>query len=100
MPSETFLFADEPEPEVKQPHKEPAQLLLDFLQRWPKTTISSKEIYQYAPRAIRFDRENAIRSAEVLARHGWLNAIKPRQRNYRIWQIVRKEPVVHPTVAG
>ena len=99
MPSETFLFADEPKSEIKQPHKEPAQLLLTFLQRWPKPTITSKELYQFGPPSVRA-KKNAIGAAEILVRHGWLNAIKPRQRNYRIWQIVRKGPVVHPTIAG
>jgi hypothetical protein len=85
---------------IKQPSKEPAQQMLDWLQRWPKPTVSSKEIYQYAPRSIRFDRENAIKTAEILAKHGWLTAIPTRQSNWRQWQIIRKGPIVHPTVAG
>jgi hypothetical protein len=97
MPNETFLFADEPEPEVKQSHSD-AQKMLDWLMRWPKPTVSSCQIYQFAPRPIRLDRENAIRVAETLVRYGWLTALKTRQRNYRIWEITRK-PVIHPRVA-
>jgi len=85
---------------TKPPHKDPAQQMLDWLQRWPKPTVSSKEIYQYAPRSIRFDRENAIKTAEILAKHGWLAPLQSRQRNWRQWQVVRKGPIVHPTVAG
>jgi len=84
---------------VKQPHSD-AQKMLDWLQRWPKPTVSAKEIYQYAPSSIRFDRENAIKTAEILAKHGWLARLQTRQRNYRIWQIVRKGAIVHPRVAG
>ena len=99
MSSETYSFADadEPKPATKQPHSD-AQKLLDWLQRWHKPTISTRDIRNYAPQAIR-NRESAISSIEVLVRHGWLIALKPRQRNYRIWQIVRK-PIVHPTVAA
>src|SRR5262245_51388026 len=99
MPRETFLLAGDPEPETKQPPKDPAQVLLTWLQRWPSNLITSKQIYQFAPRSIR-NRETAIRSAQTLVECGWLTVLKPRQRNYRIWQIHRKGPVVHPTVAG
>ena len=85
---------------VKPPHKDLAQQMLDWLQRWPKPTVSSKEIYQYAPRSIRFDRENAIKTAEILVKHGWLAPLQTRRRDWRQWQVVRKGPIVHPTVAG
>jgi len=99
MPSkEKFSFADERAPKIKQPHSN-AQQLLDWLQRWGKSTVTAKEIYQYGPHPIR-DRESAISSVEVLVKHGWLVPTQTRQRNYRIWQIVRKGPIVHPTVAG
>jgi len=99
MPTdETFTFADEPLPAKPTP-QDPAQVLLTWLQRWPSNLITSKQIYQFAPRSIR-NRETAIRSAQTLVDCGWLTIQKPRQRNYRIWQIHRKGPVVHPTVAG
>ena len=94
------LSRGRPQPTEKAQKPDPAQLLLDWLLRWPKPIVRSKDIYQFGPHSLRFDRENAIRSAEVLAKHGWLTALKPRQRNYRIWQIVRKGAVVHPKVAG
>ena len=95
---EKFSFADDPPP-AKTQEPSPAQRMLDWLQRWPKSTVSSCEIYQYAPRSIRFDRENAIKTAEVLARHGWLTPTKTPRRDWRVWQITRR-PIVHPTVAG
>jgi hypothetical protein len=99
MPSETFLLADDPPKEQPRKEPDPAQKLLDWLQRWPKPTITSKDIYQYAPRSIRFDRENAIKTAEILVKHGWLTPLQTHRRDWRQWQIVQKGPIVHPTVA-
>jgi len=87
-----------PEAVIEQPPSD-AQKMLDWLLRWPKPTVSSKEIYQYAPRSVRRDKENAIKNAEVLARHGWLTALKTSRRHYRVWEITRK-PIVRPTVEG
>jgi hypothetical protein len=96
---ETFAFADNTGP-TKQPQEpSPAQKMLDWLQRWTKTTVNSKEIYQYAPRAVRFNKEHAIKTAEVLEKHGWLVRNKPYRRGGREWQIIRR-PIVHPLVEG
>jgi len=88
MPSEKFTFADDDtapaETAIKQPSQEPAQLLLNWLQKWNKPTITWKEIRNFAPRAVR-DRETAIHSARVLTAHGWLTEVKPHQ-----WQIIRQ----------
>src|SRR5262249_6173504 len=100
MPNEeTFLLADKPPP--AQPQKPlPEQLMLDWLlQRWPHQTVSSKQIYQYPPHSIHFDRENAIKTAEILERYGWLVPLPRRQRNWRVWKIMRR-PVLYPKVAG
>ena len=97
---EKFSFADEPMP-IKQPQKPPPeQLMLDWLlQRWPHQTVSSKQIYQYAPHSIRSDRENAIKLAGILEQYGWLVPLPRRQRNWRVWEIMRR-PVLYPKVAG
>jgi len=87
-----------PEPAVKQPLSD-VQKMLDWLLRWPKPTVSSKEIYQYAPRSARPDKEKAIQNAEVLVRYGWLTALKTNRRRDRIWAITRK-PIIHPQVDG
>jgi hypothetical protein len=86
------------EQKIKQSHKDPAQQLLDWLQRWRHPTVSSRDICIYGPRPIR-DRESAIKSAEVLVRHGWLVPHKTRRQDMKHWQIVRR-PIVYPTVAG
>lgn len=85
-----------PEAVIEQPPSD-AQKMLDWLLRWPKPTVSACEIYQYAPRSARPNKETAIKNVEVLVRHGWLAACKPRHSNYRIWEITRK-PVIHPII--
>jgi len=80
-----------PTPKPTPTKKEPAQMLLDFLQRWTKPTISSRDIRIYGPTAIR-DRESAIRSAQILAAQGWLVPLEA-----RVWQVVRKN--LAPSVA-
>ena len=76
----------------------PAQRLLDFLQRWPKDTISARNIYQFGPRSTKKRRE-AMASIEVLIRHGWMAPIQSHRRDRRQWQITRRL-TVHPTVDG
>ena len=88
------------EEKIEQPHSnlEPAQKLLDFLQQhWTKPTITSREICRSAPNAIR-NQKNAINSAKILVKVGWLIPNQTRRRDMREWLIVRK-PIVHPTVA-
>jgi len=81
---ETFTFADEPKPEIKQPHKEPAQMLLDWLNRRPGDFITARDIRIYGPGALR-NRESALRSAQILAAHGFLIPLATHK-----WQVVRK----------
>jgi len=73
-----------PAPVKKKTKADHPQLLLDFLQRWNKPNISSRDIRIYGPTAIR-DRESAIRSAQILAAHGHLVPLTARK-----WQVVRK----------
>ena len=75
----------------------PAQKLLDSLQHWTKPTVSARAICIYGPNSLR-DRENAIASAEILVKHGWLIPVKTRRHDMHEWQIVRKR-IIHPTVA-
>ena len=92
----SYLFADDPKPEVKQPHSN-AQKLLNFLFHWPKDTVTVRDIRIYGPRPIR-DREIALNSAQTLVERGWLVPVKARRRDMIEWQIIR-QLVVHPTVA-
>lgn len=97
MPSETYLLA-EPEPIKKPQEPSPAQRLLDWLQRWRKPTISSRQICQFGPRP-KQNRDSVIKTAEILVKHGWLTPIKTHRPDMRHWQIVRR-PIVHPSVDG
>jgi len=78
-----FSFADDAPPRPTPAKKDPAQLLLDFLQRWSKPTISSRDIRIWGPKILH-NREGAIRSAQILAAQGWLTPITNRK-----WEIVR-----------
>jgi hypothetical protein len=79
------------------PEVTPEQQLLNFLQRWPKDTVSAREIRQFGPRSTR-DPQDAMNSAEVLVKHGWLSPIQSSRRDRREWQVVRR-PLIRPTVA-
>lgn len=77
---------------------DPAQKLLDWLQRhWDKPTISRRDIYMYGPACTR-KREDALNAAEVLVRHGWLAPHKTHRHDWRVWEISRR-PVIRPTIA-
>jgi hypothetical protein len=93
---ETFAFADERAPTQTQ-EPSPAQKLLDWLPRWPKDTITVRQIRVYGPYTIR-DRRSAIEAAEVLVANGWLKATKPSRPDTYAWQITRKN-IIRPSVA-
>jgi hypothetical protein len=90
-------FIETPKQEQSAEEPSPAQRTLDFLQRWPKDTISVRELQQFGPKSMR-DRQSVIASAEVLVRHGWLAPTQGPQRNSRQWRVTRR-PTVHPVVA-
>ena len=81
---------------TKQP--DPAQRLLDWLQRWNKPTICAREILMYGPRATR-KQKDADDATRVLQKYGWLVPLETNQRDWRRWQIVR-QPTIHPTIAS
>jgi len=93
--NEKFSFADDPAPEKVK--VDPAQQLLDWLQRWSKPTITVRQIRVYGPHSIR-NRRSAIDAAEILVANGWLNSIKPSRPDTYAWQIVRKN-IINPPVA-
>ena len=86
------------EVKIKQPNKEPAQRLLDFIQRWRGPTIRSVDILMYGPRSTR-KQKDADNATKILEQYGWLIPQKTNQSNWRRWEIVRK-PTIHPTIAG
>jgi hypothetical protein len=84
---------------IQQPHKDDAaQRLLTWLQRWPKPTVSPRDIRVYGPNSLR-NQKSAIDAAEVLVRNGWLVPVTTRRHSERAWQIVRKL-IVSPIVAA
>ena len=61
--------------------------LLDWLQNnWTQPTIRARDICVYGPNSIR-DRESAIKTAEVLVKHGWLVPMKTRRYDTKMWRI-------------
>jgi len=97
MPNEKFTFADEPPPVKEKAKVDPAQKLLDWLQRWHKPTITVRQIRIYGPHIMK-DQRGALDAAEILVKNGWLNpAKKPFRRDRIEWQIVRT-PTLSPTV--
>jgi hypothetical protein len=78
---------------------EAAQRVLDWLQRWPESTVTLKQIRLYGPgRAIR-NRKSASDAATTLVRYGWLKAVKTSHLGACAWEIIRR-PVaaVRPSV--
>jgi hypothetical protein len=87
-----------PPPPTKEAQKPaPAQKLLDWLQRWTKPTVCTRDILIYGPNSLR-DPKSAIDSAEILVRNGWLVPVEPHRYDMHKWQIVRK-PIIPPTIA-
>jgi hypothetical protein len=82
------LSAGRPAPE---PTREPAPLaagrLLDWIQNnWTQPIIRVRDICIYGPHPIR-DRESAIKTAEILVKHGWLVPMKPHRCDTKRWRI-------------
>jgi len=93
------LGREQPTPVKTKTHKDdPAQRLLDWLQRWKKDTVCTKEILQFGPRSVR-KQKDVSNATEILVKHGWLTPTKTSHSNWRRWQIVRK-PTIHPKVEG
>ena len=95
---ETFLFADNPPPAKEAQKLQPAQKLLDWLQRWDKPTVCVGDIRIYGPKSLR-TREKAVNAATILVRNGWLTPIRLRRYDAHKWQITRKL-IVQPNVAN
>jgi hypothetical protein len=87
MPNEKFSFADEPPPPITKNKDNPAQRLLTWLPRWPRDTITVRQIRNYSP--VR-DRNEAINAAEVLVANGWLTSTKAQRPDTYAWKILRK----------
>jgi len=81
--------------EEKTKHaNEPAQRLLSWLPRWPRDTITVRQLRNYSPLR---NRGEAISAAEVLVANGWLTATKASRPDTYAWKIIRKN-ILNPTV--
>jgi hypothetical protein len=78
----------------------PAQRLMAWLPRWPKATISVRDVRLYGPNSLR-EPKIALDAIEVLAGYGWLIPAEGRQHNSKWWKIARgpDRAVASPGVA-
>jgi hypothetical protein len=74
-----------------------AQKVLDFILRWNRPTVRSRDLRIYGPRPR--DRNSAHDSTTILIQCGWLSSVPSRRYDSREFRIMRK-PVVCPTVAS
>src|SRR6516225_6644179 len=92
------LAQEKPPPSLPSPAAQkpsPAQLLLNWIQRWAKDTISIRDVRQYGPSSLR-DPKSVIDAAEVLVRNGWLEPTESHRYDMRKWRVVRRPPIVAP----
>jgi hypothetical protein len=76
---------------VLKPHPQrPAvKKLLDWLvYRWPKPTITVREVQIYGPQPR--DGKTAKALVAILAEQKWIIPVEARRRNQREWEIVRR----------
>src|SRR5262249_5255345 len=83
---------------TKEPEPSPAQQLLNFIQRWPRDTLSTRDILLRGPYVLR-KRKYALEAAERLVRNGWLVPVASRQYNAYTWQVIRRQ-VIDPAVTA
>jgi len=72
------------EEKTQQQPREQAGVLLAWLDKWPKSVLTLKDLRNFSPRSIR-DKETAIRAAQILTAHGWLSQLEPHR-----WKIIRQ----------
>src|SRR5262249_21413401 len=84
-----------PSPATQKPS--PAQLLLNWIQRWTKDTICIRDVRQYGPSSLR-NPKSVIDAAEVLAKNGWLEPAESHRYDMRKWRVIRRPPLVAPKV--
>jgi hypothetical protein len=66
----------------------PAQRLMAWLPRWPKATISVRDVRLYGPNSLR-NTKIATDAIEVLAGYGWLVPVMAPAYNQKWWEIIR-----------
>src|SRR5215831_19196708 len=97
MPNTIFdrLTKNRPTPvEGNNQPKDPAQQLLNWLQKSGRQKITARDVRRHASHPLR-SREGAIDAINVLVRHGWLVPITPSRRDRPEWGVVRRV-IIHP----
>ena len=82
---------------LPDPKLQPAQRMLDWIQRWPGDTICTRDVWQYGPGSLR-NRKSMIDAAEVLVETGWLEPAALHRYDMRKWRIIRRPPIIAPKV--
>jgi hypothetical protein len=82
---------------TNQQQPDHAQRMLDFLLRWPRQSVSTTDMMIYGPRPKK-NAEEVLKLAAILEKHGWLTPKNTPKKNMRHWDIVRRQPVVRPTL--
>ena len=97
----TFIAENEIELEKPQPIDRPLknlELLLGWLNRWPKDRITLREIQAFGPGPVR-DRKVALNLMQTLTERGWVLPTKPRRYDMTRWEIARvARPHPPPTI--
>jgi hypothetical protein len=84
--------------EKKTKHKDdPAQRMLNWLQRWNKDFITVRDVHIYGPRPLK-GQKNIVAAAKVLIKNGWIAPIRMRRYDANKWQIIRRPPIIAPKV--
>jgi hypothetical protein len=89
--------AEKTQEPLPDPKLQPAQRMLDWIQRWPGDTICIRDVRQYGPGSLR-DPKSVIDAAEVLVKSGWLEPAESHRYDMRKWRVIRRPPIVAPKV--
>jgi hypothetical protein len=90
-------LAEKTQAPVPNKKLEPAQQMLDWIQRWPKDTICIRDVRQYGPGSLR-NPTSVIGAAEVLVKTGWLEPAESHRYDMRKWRVIRRPSIVAPKV--
>jgi len=90
---ERFSFADDTPPAKEIKRGGPIETLLEWLvKRWPKPSITLRDIHRSGPRAIR-DKEMILTLTDSLVEAGWLVHTPTWRHDKREWTIARGLPL-------
>jgi hypothetical protein len=77
---------------VRTRSSSPNEKMLSWIQTWPKSTITKRDIQAYGPNCLR-DPAGIPALAQTLVECGWILPARAHRRDMKKWRIVR-EPTV------